>query len=137
MSKDVCYSFFLLLLLAPTGHALASSISFTGDLRTVANVLTCGTGCTLGAGSTDADFVQYAAVVRSFTVSSVYVKVLAGRGDGQIVTIDSKGRIRVGGVDPGPLRERIQQAVKQRAIDHPQNHLVSTGVRSVRGPYYY
>jgi hypothetical protein len=44
---------------------------------------------------------------------AIYVKVLAGKGDGQIVTIDSTGHIRVGGGDPGPLRERIQQAVKQ------------------------
>ena len=44
---------------------------------------------------------------------AIYVKVLAGQGDGPLVTIDSHGHIHVGGGDPGPLRERIQQAIKQ------------------------
>jgi hypothetical protein len=44
---------------------------------------------------------------------AIYVKVLAGQGDGPLVTIDSHGHIRVSGGDPGPLRERIQHAVKQ------------------------
>lgn len=44
---------------------------------------------------------------------AIYVKVLAGQGDGTLVTIDSHGRIHVGGGDPGPLRDRIQAAAKQ------------------------
>ena len=44
---------------------------------------------------------------------AIYVKVLEGQGDGPLVTIDQHGHIHVGGGDPGPLRERIQQAVKQ------------------------
>jgi hypothetical protein len=55
------------LLLQP---AFAASISFTGNLRTDATVLSCGNGCTLGAGNSDGDFAQYAAVVRDFTVAT-------------------------------------------------------------------
>ena len=47
------------------------------------------------------------------TKYAIYVKVLAGKGDGPLVTIDSHGRIHVGGGDPGPLREHIQEAVRQ------------------------
>src|SRR5450756_490538 len=57
-------------LAATTLPAFATSISFSGNLRTDANVLDCGLGCTLGAGHTDADFAQYAAVVDTFTVST-------------------------------------------------------------------
>ncbi|MBI4904416.1 MAG: DVUA0089 family protein [Acidobacteria bacterium] len=55
----VCYAQF----------APAATLSFTGNLRTDATVLGCGPGCTLGPGDTDEDFAQYAAVVRTFTVS--------------------------------------------------------------------
>jgi hypothetical protein len=50
--------------------AVASSISYTGNLRTDATVTSCGVGCTLGASNTDFDYAQYAAVVESFNVSS-------------------------------------------------------------------
>ncbi len=43
--------------------ASANTISFTGNLRTDATVVDCGSGCTLGAGDSDADFAQWAAVV--------------------------------------------------------------------------
>lgn len=50
--------------------AAAATISFTGNLRTDATVLDCGVGCTLGAGNTDGDYAQYAAVVRTFNVAT-------------------------------------------------------------------
>jgi hypothetical protein len=48
----------------------AGVISFEGDLRTDANFIACGTGCTLGAGNTNGDYAQWAAVERTFVVSS-------------------------------------------------------------------
>jgi hypothetical protein len=50
--------------------ALANTISFTGNLRDDANVIACGSGCTLGPSNTDGDYAQWAAVVDSFTVST-------------------------------------------------------------------
>lgn len=50
--------------------ANAETISFTGNLRTDANVIACGSGCTLDASNTDADFAQLAAVVDDFTVTT-------------------------------------------------------------------
>ena len=44
---------------------------------------------------------------------AIYVKVLAGQGDGTLVTIDAHGHIHVGGGDPGPLRDKLQSAVRQ------------------------
>ena len=49
--------------------AQAGTISFTGNLRTDATVISCGSGCTLGASDPDSAFAQWAAVVRAFTVS--------------------------------------------------------------------
>jgi len=57
---------FLPLLIVP---AQAEVISFVGNLRTDANVISCGSGCTLGPSNTDGDFAQWAAVVDDFTVS--------------------------------------------------------------------
>jgi hypothetical protein len=48
----------------------ADTVSFTGDLRTDATLLSRGFGCTLGPGNSDGDFAQWAAVLRDFTVSS-------------------------------------------------------------------
>lgn len=58
----------VLLVAAFAPSALASTISYTGNLRTDANVTSCGAGCTLGSADTDADYAQYAAVVESFTL---------------------------------------------------------------------
>ncbi|HUJ50421.1 MAG TPA: DVUA0089 family protein [Bryobacteraceae bacterium] len=49
----------------------ADTTSFVGNLRDDANVISCGSGCTLGASNTDGDYAQWAAVVDSFTVSTV------------------------------------------------------------------
>jgi len=48
----------------------AAVISFTGNLRTDATFVSCGSGCTLGAGNSDSDYAQFAAVVKDFTVST-------------------------------------------------------------------
>lgn len=44
---------------------------------------------------------------------AIYVRVLAGEGDGPLVTIDANGHIHVGGGDPGVLRDKLQAAAKQ------------------------
>ena len=46
------------------------TLSYTGNLRTDATVIDCGTGCTLGPSNTDGDYAQFAAVVEDFSVSS-------------------------------------------------------------------
>jgi hypothetical protein len=58
------------LLIGPAMAAQASTISYTGNLRTDATVTGCGMGCTLGPADTDADYAQWAAVVTNFTVAS-------------------------------------------------------------------
>ena len=44
---------------------------------------------------------------------AVYVKILAGQGDGPLIYVDEHGQIEVAGGDPGPLRQRLQAAVTQ------------------------
>jgi hypothetical protein len=44
---------------------------------------------------------------------AIYVRIIAGEGDGPLIYIDSHGHIHVGGGDPGPLRAHIEAAVKQ------------------------
>jgi hypothetical protein len=48
----------------------AGTLFFSGDLRTDATVLDCGSGCTLGPSNTDGDYAQWAAVVKTFVVNS-------------------------------------------------------------------
>jgi hypothetical protein len=55
---------------AGTGQLQADILSFTGDLRNDATFVTCGSGCTLGAGNSDFDYAQWAAVERDFTVAT-------------------------------------------------------------------
>ena len=56
---------------AGVGQSQAGTIqSFTGDLRTDATFISCGSGCTLGAGNSDSDYAQWAAVERDFTVAA-------------------------------------------------------------------
>jgi hypothetical protein len=67
---------FALLVMLGTGvcparvEAAPIVISFTGNLRTDANFVSCGSGCTLGAGNTDGDYAQFAAVAKDFNVST-------------------------------------------------------------------
>ena len=58
------------LLLAGPKYLAANVIFYSGDLRTNANVIDCGTGCTLGPANTDGEYAQWAAVIYSFTVNS-------------------------------------------------------------------
>jgi len=53
-----------------SGPASASTLFFSGNLRTDANVVSCGQGCTLGAANSDYDYAQWAAVVDSFAVTT-------------------------------------------------------------------
>jgi hypothetical protein len=56
---------------AGVGKSQAGIIhSFTGDLRTDATFISCGSGCTLGAGNSDSDYAQWAAVQRGFSVAA-------------------------------------------------------------------
>ena len=55
---------------AGAGQLQANIISFTGDLRVDATFVSCGSGCTLGAGNSDSDYAQWAAVERDFTVAT-------------------------------------------------------------------
>lgn len=50
--------------------ASANVIFVSGNLRTNANVITCGAGCTLGPSNSDGDYAVWAAVVTDFTVST-------------------------------------------------------------------
>ena len=58
----------LIALVATGSFASASTLSFSGNLRTDATVLDCGTGCTLNPANSDGDFAQWAAAVYSFSV---------------------------------------------------------------------
>ena len=44
---------------------------------------------------------------------AIYVRVLAGQGDGPLVTVDSQGHIHIGPSDPGPLATKLQASIKQ------------------------
>jgi hypothetical protein len=72
MSRPLLQSALPVVLLAAcvAPSASASTISFSGNLRTDANLTACGSGCTLGPSNTDADYAQYAAVVDTFSVAS-------------------------------------------------------------------
>jgi hypothetical protein len=48
----------------------ANTISFSGSLRSDATLIACGPGCILGAGSSDNDFAQWAAVVRNLHIAT-------------------------------------------------------------------
>jgi hypothetical protein len=58
------------ILLAGPPRLAANVIFYSGNLRTDANVTSCGLGCTLGPSNSDGDFAQQAAVVISFTVNT-------------------------------------------------------------------
>ena len=59
-----------LLLAGAATAAKADVLFFSGDLRTDANVISCGSGCTLGPGNSDLEFANWAAVTYSFVVNS-------------------------------------------------------------------
>jgi len=88
----------VLLVAAFAPSALASTISYTGNLRTDANVTSCGAGCTLGSADTDADYAQYAAVVESFTLfaaSTVQITSFSygggTNGNGTVFAVNTDG----------------------------------------------
>jgi hypothetical protein len=61
---------FVLLLAAPATSSAATVLFYSGDLRSDANVTSCGPSCVLGVSDSDAGYAQYAAVVETFTVSN-------------------------------------------------------------------
>jgi hypothetical protein len=44
---------------------------------------------------------------------AIYVRVLAGQGDGPLVTLDSHGHIHIGPNDPGPAADKLQASIRQ------------------------
>jgi hypothetical protein len=82
------------------GQSQAGTIqSFTGDLRTDATFVSCGSARTLGAGDSDSDYAQWAAVERGFTVaaSSMAQAITFSYGGG----VNGKGvAIGEGGFEP-------------------------------------
>ena len=60
----------VLVLLALPSYLGANVLFYSGNLRTDANVTSCGSGCTLGPLNTDGDYAQWAAVIDTFTVDS-------------------------------------------------------------------
>ena len=77
----------------------ANAIFFSGNLRTDANVTSCGSSCTLGGSNTDADYAQFAAVVYSFAVYSTtpMEAITYGYGGGTSVT---GAVVPAGGLEP-------------------------------------
>ncbi len=76
--------------------ARAETISFVGNLRDDANVVSCGSECTLGGSNSDGDYAQWAAVVDSFTVSTSSLMQAVtfsygGGGNGSGTTIPEGG----------------------------------------------
>ncbi len=82
-----------------TASADMVTFSFTGDLRTDANLTGCGDGCTLGGANTDGDYAQWAAVIRDFHVGSpsLTTTVSFSYGGG---TNGAKAVIPEGGFEP-------------------------------------
>jgi len=78
-----CVICFVVCVLAPAVPA-STILSFTGDLRTDANFVDCGLGCSLGSGNTDGDYAQWAAVSLSFVVpvSSTMTAITFSYGGG-------------------------------------------------------
>ncbi len=60
----------ILLLLGVVPTVSATTLSFKGNLRSDANVIDCGFGCTLAASDDDATWAQFAARVENFTVAA-------------------------------------------------------------------
>jgi len=52
-------------------------------------------------------------LIIGLTSYAVYVRILAGQGDGPPIYVDEHGHIEVGSGDPGLLTQRLQMAVKQ------------------------
>jgi hypothetical protein len=59
-----------LLLAGAAASAKADVIFYSGDLRTDANVTSCGGGCTLGPGNTDLEYANWAVATYSFVVNT-------------------------------------------------------------------
>ncbi|MBV8904005.1 MAG: DVUA0089 family protein [Acidobacteriia bacterium] len=70
--RNTFYRLFLIAILAAgLLPAFADTLSFTGNLRSDANFTSCGAGCTLGAGNSDGDYAQWAAVAVAFPVTTL------------------------------------------------------------------
>ncbi len=77
----------------------AAAIFFNGNLRTDATALDCGPGCVLGPANTDADFAQWAAVAKTFTVATggPMQAITYGFGGG---TSQTGAVVSAGGLEP-------------------------------------
>ena len=62
---------------------------------------------------------------------AMYVRVLAGQGDGPLVTVDSQGHIHITGPgDPAALQAKLQAAVRQIEAGVEAFSSTMAGVRS-------
>lgn len=77
--------------------AKADVLFFSGDLRSDATVIGCGSGCTLGPGNTDSDYANWAAATYDFVVTTASTV--------QVVTYGYAGGTSLTGaiVSPGGL----------------------------------
>ena len=87
----------LIALPATWSLASASSLVFSGNLRTDATILDCGSGCTLSPASADFDFAQWSAAVYSFSVptpslmQAVTISYAAGGLEPYLSLFDASG----------------------------------------------
>jgi hypothetical protein len=56
--------------MGPAPTLSAATISYTGNLRSDADFVSCGAGCVLDGSSLDGDYAQWAAVSRTFHVGT-------------------------------------------------------------------
>lgn len=97
------------------GESAAGAIqSLTGNMRADAAFTSCGSGCTLGPGNSDADYAQWAAVQRSFSIATPSTV--------QIITFGYGGGINGNGspIDPGGFEPYLS------LFDGAGNFLAST-----------
>jgi hypothetical protein len=67
LARAICAA---VVLFAGPARLAANTIFFSGDLRSDATVMSCGSECTLGPSNSDGDYAQWAAVVEDFSVTA-------------------------------------------------------------------
>lgn len=113
------------LVIGQASQSAAATISFTGDLRSDANIVGCGTGCTLDlVADTDETIAQWAARRESFT--------LAAPATGYAITFSSGGGTNGAGtpIAAGGFQPYLS------LFDGAGNFLASTYFSPLVGPAY-
>ena len=88
-----------LLFAAGQTPARAGVLFYSGNLRTDATVLDCGSACTLGPADSDGDFAQWAAVVANFALSTAGLVQVITYGFGGGTSLGGQA-IAAGGLEP-------------------------------------